>query len=630
MKAIVCACVLFTLIPQACAGGETTVRVAVLYDDAWALNEIEVSANAGSMRVAATHEVLVPVDDVWADQEIAIEIAGIRGGTRYAFGRVDVTPVLGAEVSATIVLERSPCDECTAGSTACVGDGVVVCEAVDGCMRRSTPVACPSTAPFCSLGACDTSCVDECAEGERRCAGPDGREQCGQADSDSCLEWLPAMACADPPASYCVDGSTLRVSETTGTCTDGACVYGVRDQPCAGCPACDLCAGIACDAPPAAVCVNATTLRTYASAGTCENGACTYASAETSCPGGCESGRCVEPCGIWTTTTVDSVGNTGEYTSVAVDASGGIHISYKDSTNLDLRYAYRPAGGSWTTRTVDSYGDVGGFSSIAVDPLGRVHISYQSRLDGALRYAQRNEEGSWSTRTVDTARVVYTSLAIDGNGDIHVGYAGGETLRHAHRSKLSNSWTIETVATNHGLSVSLAVDGYGFVHMSYQTNVTYDLAYARSYYGGGWGALSTVDSEDGSGGTSSVAVDPARGVHITYAAPIGSASPGLRYAFQPLSGSWAYTTVDSMGGAYSSLELDEIGGLHVSYYDTTNRDLRYAYRSPAGLWTTAAVDTGGQTGADGSLALDSRGGVHISYRDDTNDDLRYAYRRACP
>lgn len=47
------------------------------------------------------------------------------------------------------------------------------------------------------------------------------------------------------------------------------------------------------------------------------------------------------PGGAWTTTTVDSAGEIGEYTSLAVDAAGGVHISYLDGTNAELRYAYR-------------------------------------------------------------------------------------------------------------------------------------------------------------------------------------------------------------------------------------------------------------------------------------------------
>jgi hypothetical protein len=63
--------------------------------------------------------------------------------------------------------------------------------------------------------------------------------------------------------------------------------------------------------------------------------------------------------------------------------------------------------------------------------------------------------------------------------------------------------------------------------------------------------------------------------------------------------------------------------IHISYYDNTNGDLKYATNA-SGVWVTVTVDSVWDVGYHTSLALDSSGKAHISYYDYTNSDLKYA------
>ena len=82
---------------------------------------------------------------------------------------------------------------------------------------------------------------------------------------------------------------------------------------------------------------------------------------------------------------------------MAVDESGYAHISYLDSTHVDLKYAYQDLSG-WHVQTVDSTDDVGESSSIAIDGDGYPHISYyQWNPLTNLKYAYKDISG-WHTQ----------------------------------------------------------------------------------------------------------------------------------------------------------------------------------------------------------------------------------------
>ncbi|MBP6016232.1 MAG: hypothetical protein KA586_05880 [Candidatus Promineofilum sp.] len=88
---------------------------------------------------------------------------------------------------------------------------------------------------------------------------------------------------------------------------------------------------------------------------------------------------------------------------------------------------------------------------------------------------------------------------------------------------------------------------------------------------------------------------------------------------------WNIQTVDDTAvvGSYTSLALDAAGNPHISYFDNTYRDLKYATWNGTS-WDLQTVDSGGIVGPFTSLALDADGNPHISYFDNTNFALKYA------
>ncbi|MGZ4850859.1 MAG: hypothetical protein ACXV2C_05720 [Candidatus Bathyarchaeia archaeon] len=272
--------------------------------------------------------------------------------------------------------------------------------------------------------------------------------------------------------------------------------------------------------------------------------------------------------------TVDASGRMGSYVCLALDSKGNPGISYYDFTNYHLKYAHW-TGVNWDVQTVDTDFFTGLHTAIAFDSMDNPHISYDGQSN--LMYAHWTGT-AWDIQTVDVAGG-FTSIAIDVNDYPHISYyavQNGNDLKYA--SWTGSSWSIQTIDSDAyvGEFTSLKLDRAGNPHISY------------------WDFGKNFTNED---------------LKVAWCDDLG----------------WHIQTVDSVGdvGKYSSLDLDNNGKTHISYYDIGNGDLKYAV-SNGSSWNIQVVDSTGDVGTDSSLALDSQGNPHISYTDNTNHILKYA------
>lgn len=123
------------------------------------------------------------------------------------------------------------------------------------------------------------------------------------------------------------------------------------------------------------------------------------------------------------TTTVDSNGDVGEETSLVLNSKGFPVISYLDGTKGDLKVAIcgnvTCSAGNIIT-TVDSIGDVGTYTSLALNASGFPVISYYDFTNNDLKVAVCGNTTCSAGNTITTVDStgdvgLYTSLTLNNN-----------------------------------------------------------------------------------------------------------------------------------------------------------------------------------------------------------------------
>jgi hypothetical protein len=280
--------------------------------------------------------------------------------------------------------------------------------------------------------------------------------------------------------------------------------------------------------------------------------------------------------GTWSTEPIDT--DVAWETSIVVDQDGGLHVMYFDSSDADLKHAYKAtATSTWTTEVVESVGDYRWQVALAVTATNELHATYFDHGTNEIRYAHRPAGGAWATAMIaaSSSSGPYSSLAAGPTGDLHLAFVGAAGINYGHLAP-GGAWVVTPIDADGGTDTTITVDASNVAHIAYEAYVNFGVDYASAPPGGSWNPT-LIPGLDGADNTPSIAVGKDGTVHVIYR---DSGNGHLREA-RRTAGVWSSLEVAPPGGGIAEtpqLVQDTNGSLHVAFGATTSNQnsLRYA------------------------------------------------------
>jgi len=345
------------------------------------------------------------------------------------------------------------------------------------------------------------------------------------------------------------------------------------------------------------------------------------------------------------------------WSSIATDAAGNVYVVWQDDTNYTgcgtnyhIFYKMKPNGGTWTTTEVVSSGSSNDseYTSIAVEPEGTVHVTWDeyTNTTNDVYYRMKPAGGNWTpTECISLQSCDYSAIAsicVDQEGNVHVAMTGmnnnGDSYIYYKMKPAGGNWTTEEIvtydSTGYPYESSLAVDSNGTLHIAWDEialpSYIVNIFYKMKPSGGGWTHVEQVSSSNILGMYPSLVIDTDDNVHVTWSDLTPSYFMDIDYRMKSKNGSWSgIETLDLYGFAMKSqISAGSDGSVSVVFDDLgSHYEIYYRTKPMGGDWLNAEVvtDDFNQDAVFPSLAINSSGSAHVTWEDANSDNIYYKH-----
>ncbi len=314
--------------------------------------------------------------------------------------------------------------------------------------------------------------------------------------------------------------------------------------------------------------------------------------------------------------------------NIATDPDGNAHISYVKDSKL---YTATFDGSSWTHQLIDGASICGYNTDIAIDSQGNTHLMY---LDTTLGYAwnlmyANNIGGSYMIYDLGQSVSYGFDMTLDSEDHVHVAYHLRSNSAVSYGTNAGGSWTFGEVLGGSllvytGTEFSLSLDSQDRPHIAAATfnsaNSKDNIMYVR-YDGSTWSSQ-LLDTATNVLHYVKLSVDNSDKVHLSY---VESTNRDIRYTTNA-GGSWSSTTLTTaydVQGTSFAMVTDSMNKVHITFVDVWPKDIHY-YTNDDGSWSSADLTSSPRYNDLMKMAIGPEDDLHV-LGIDTTFYARYLY-----